>query len=216
MRSSASWIGCLVVLVVAACAPAASQTRTTALFMDSEPGDWVGGGITQTYACTPDATFQHRAAIPPTVSFWPSRTRIPVVAHVGAPGNPAGADGLIPRAHECAIYTLRDVEHQWRRAPVRPYRPIRRARGIACTPTAASRVSRPTWSNVEDGAPALFAAGAASAKFDDCLAEPLWRRFLVRALHPPPLHGAVAGGDISPVEANPPVHPTFVDATSIS
>ena len=66
--------------------------------MDSQPGDWVGGGITQTYV-SPDATFQLFSGYPPdsfilAIEDGDSRWWV----HVGAPGNARLAVGTYAAA----------------------------------------------------------------------------------------------------------------------
>src|SRR5262245_5288266 len=45
------------VITAAVCTPATATAQTTALFVDSQPGDEIGGGVQQTLAA-PNYTFQ--------------------------------------------------------------------------------------------------------------------------------------------------------------
>lgn len=80
---------CLVVAVLAVF-PVTAGAQTTALFFESQAGDYIGAGQTRTYAPT-DATFQAGPSFDQGASFWIQATnlsfwwRLTLVATGGAP-----------------------------------------------------------------------------------------------------------------------------------
>jgi hypothetical protein len=202
-------------LMALALSPAPAAAQTTALFVDSQPGDYVGGGRTHTHV-PPDATFDLQASSASAgVFLWVDGTDFWWSVELKPPTTSALAVGTYAPARRGRFRSFAGFEISSNNGGCSELTGRFVVLEIEyATDGSIARFAADLEQHCQDAAHALFAA----VRYNSTIASlvPFGGNYPRYELSvSPPLHGAITGGDIACGGTRSACSSTFAGATSV-